>query len=272
MASIHHGMKRRSGLTTALVGGVRVKTATIPSLAVARRIRSFSSRAGTAATAASATSTSRFPPRLLTFNNISSFHHDPSLSSFSTSTKNPKSEKGPIRSSNCNNALKKGEESESFTNLLTKPVTALQGIGPIHEGQLSSLKLHTIADLAKYKYFHLARALLTLSRVEEEEIDSTQRGHRLMNVNKGLDKAYETWSFRQLVEKAPPSALQGLSAVAGQTLTEMGVNTIGDLAHWKFCLWAEAIEVAHKYEEEEKVQNVVVDDGDHEKKEGKQSS
>ena len=267
-------MKRWSGLAAALVRGVRAKTTTISSLGVARRKSSFSSRAAAPATAASSTSICRFPPRLLIFLIICSFHRALSLSSISTSTKNPKSKERPIRSSNCNNALKKGEELESFTNLLTKPVTALQGIGPVHEAQLSSLKLRTIADMAKYKYFHLARALLTLSRVEEE-MDSTttakedQRGHRFMNVNEGLDKAYETWSFRELVDKAPPSALQGLSATAGQTLTEMGVNTIGDLAHWKFCLWAEAIEVAHKYEEEEEVQSAVMDDSDDEKKEGK---
>ena len=148
---------------------------------------------------------------------------------------------------NMNNALKKGDEVCSFQELIdTKSVTSLQGIGPVHQGQLEQLKLKTIHDLAQYKFFHLARSIQTLALTEEA-------GGRLedavMNIDKGVDKAYEHQSFAEIA-KAPVAALQGISDEKGDIWKQLGVKTVGDLAKFKYCLWAEAIQTAAKFEEE----------------------
>jgi hypothetical protein len=62
-----------------------------------------------------------------------------------------------------------------------------------------------------------------------------------MNINKALDKAFETKSFKELVN-APLSALQGLSDNDQKLLHEaFGIHTIKDLANLKFVKWAQAI-------------------------------
>mmetsp|Transcript_21893 Transcript_21893/g.28340 ORF Transcript_21893/g.28340 Transcript_21893/m.28340 type:complete len:203 (+) Transcript_21893:242-850(+) len=153
---------------------------------------------------------------------------------------------GATTTLNCNKALKKGDEAVSFKELIeSKPVTSLQGIGPKHEAQLEALKLRTIADLANYKFFHLARSIQTLAQVEEA---GERLEHATMNLDKGLDKAFESMSLNEVC-KAPASALSGLSDIAGETLKQLGVKTVDDLAQWKYCKWAEAIQVAAKYEQ-----------------------
>ena len=70
----------------------------------------------------------------------------------------------------------------------------------------------------------------------------------MMNVNKMVDKAYETKTLKEIVE-APAAALQGLSDAAGELLDDLGVKTVGDLAAFKYCRWAEAIITAAQYED-----------------------
>ena len=145
---------------------------------------------------------------------------------------------------NCAFALVKAHENSSFKELTASNTSALQGIGPVHEEKLQSLKLRTIQDLANYKFYHLAKAIHTLAQTEEV-------GGRLevaaMNLNKGLDKAYEKSSFKDLLD-APVDALQGVSETSGATLKALGAGTIGDLATLKYCQWAEAISTASKFE------------------------
>jgi hypothetical protein len=91
----------------------------------------------------------------------------------------------------------------------------------------------------------LAKAIVVLAETEVNEgrlVDSK------LNINKGVDKAYENMSLGQLVQ-APVDALQGLSEKAGERLQTMGVRTVGDLAKFKYCKWAEAMQIAAKYEE-----------------------
>ena len=62
-----------------------------------------------------------------------------------------------------------------------------------------------------------------------------------MNINKALDKAYETKSLKELVD-APVAALEGLSDADAEALGKaLGIKTIGDLGRNKFFLWAQAI-------------------------------
>lgn len=151
----------------------------------------------------------------------------------------------PPHQLNMNLALIKKEEGGYFSDLATHPVVTLQGIGPKHSEQLHALGLKTLQQLADYKFFHLAKAIHTLSMVEEEE--SRMEGS-VMNLNKGLDKDFEHFPLKALVDQ-PVHALQGLTPAAGENFQSLGVKTIGDLAEFKYCKWAEAIVSAAKFEE-----------------------
>jgi hypothetical protein len=106
--------------------------------------------------------------------------------------------------------------------------------------------LKTIQQLADYKFFHLSRSIVTLSKVEE---DGGRLDETLMNIDKGLDKAFETKPFKELIDQ-PVHILQGISPKAGETLASLGVKTVQDLASFKYCQLAESIVVAAKFEDE----------------------
>jgi hypothetical protein len=63
----------------------------------------------------------------------------------------------------------------------------------------------------------------------------------MANINKFLDKSFETMEFAELV-KAPVDALAGISqGDAAALATALNIKTIGDLATNKYVLWAQAI-------------------------------
>ncbi|XDD41696.1 hypothetical protein AB3N58_10275 [Leptospira sp. WS60.C2] len=62
-----------------------------------------------------------------------------------------------------------------------------------------------------------------------------------MNINKAVDKAYETKSLKEIAD-SPVSAIQGLSeGDADLLLKAFNVKTIRDLANLKYVKWAQAI-------------------------------
>jgi hypothetical protein len=62
-----------------------------------------------------------------------------------------------------------------------------------------------------------------------------------MNINKAVDKAFETKSFKDLAE-SPVSALQGLSEGDSELLLKaFNVKSVRDLANLKYVKWAQAI-------------------------------
>ncbi len=69
-----------------------------------------------------------------------------------------------------------------------------------------------------------------------------------INVNKAVDKAFETKSLREIAD-APVSALEGLSEANAALLGQLGIKTIRDLGEWKFANWAQAIVELAKLEE-----------------------
>ena len=69
-----------------------------------------------------------------------------------------------------------------------------------------------------------------------------------INVNKAVDKAYESKSLKQIAD-APVAALEGLSDAHAKHLAELGIKTIRDLGEWKFANWAKAIVELSKLEE-----------------------
>jgi hypothetical protein len=62
-----------------------------------------------------------------------------------------------------------------------------------------------------------------------------------MNINKAVDKAYETKSLKEIAD-APVDALEGVSASDAELLQKaFNVKTIRDLANLKYVKWAQAI-------------------------------
>jgi nucleotidyltransferase/DNA polymerase involved in DNA repair len=146
---------------------------------------------------------------------------------------------------NISEALMKDDEGRHLADVTEDEVSTLQGIGSFSTQVLKALDIKTIGDLATYKYFLLARALKTLAEAETK--DGRLTGS-VMNVDKAVDKAWETKSLKELCE-APTEALEGIAEDACELLESLGVKSIGDLAEFKYCRWAEAIVLASKYEE-----------------------
>ena len=147
---------------------------------------------------------------------------------------------------NCAKVLSKGDAGgKHFSDLIQLPVHDLQGIGPKHENELKQLGIKTIENLANYKFFHLARSIVTLA---ETEVENGRLEDAVMNIDKGVDKAYEQMSFND-IKKQPVQALLGISEEAGLTFKLLGVSTVADLANFKYCRWAEAIVTAAKFEQ-----------------------
>jgi len=150
---------------------------------------------------------------------------------------------------NINHALKKAEEGDSFRDLALQPVMTLQGIGPKHLQGLESLNLKTIQQLADYKFFHLARSVTVLSKTEQ--VNGRSEDSK-MNIRKGIDKEFQSLPLSDLIEM-PVHVFKELAPVTGgKAFQSLGINTVADLAEFKYCRWAEAIVGAAKFEEEDK--------------------
>ena len=103
--------------------------------------------------------------------------------------------------------------------------------------------LKTVKDLASYKYFKIAKAIKVLATTEGKRVPGAT-----MNLDNCLDKEHETKSLKEILE-LPISALEGLTTTADETLKDLGVKTIEDLAEFKYAQWAEAIITLAPYEE-----------------------
>lgn len=142
---------------------------------------------------------------------------------------------------NCAEALMKDKEGLHFSEIVD--IADLQGIGPHSERVLKALGVSTVPQLATYKFFLMARALATLAETEGKRLSSA-----VMNVDKAVDKDWESKTFKEIVE-GPVSCLEGLTEDADSLLKDLGVKTVGDLATLKYCRWAEAmVLLGEKYE------------------------
>lgn len=142
---------------------------------------------------------------------------------------------------NAAEALMKDKEGLHFSDIVE--IKDLQGIGPHAERVLKALGVSTVKELATYKFFLMARALATMAEVEGKRLTGS-----VMNVDKAVDKEYETKTFKEICE-GPVSCLEGLTEAADTLLKDLGVKTVGDLATFKYCRWAEAmVLLGEKYE------------------------
>lgn len=69
-----------------------------------------------------------------------------------------------------------------------------------------------------------------------------------MNLNKLLDKEFETKSLTDILD-APPSALEGLTPKHDELLAQLKIKTVRDLGSWKFANWARALTQLAEHEE-----------------------
>jgi len=135
-------------------------------------------------------------------------------------------------------AVDKAHEGKSFAEVAELPPGALQGLKEEKaDALLAKLGVKTVADLGAYRHFRTARAVAALARRER---DGARPAGARSNVCRAVDKAWEARSLREIAA-APPSALQGLTPADDETLAALGVRSVGDLAKWKYCLWAEGI-------------------------------
>ena len=170
-----------------------------------------------------------------------------STSGTTTSTTTPTSPENNAWSKhtlNCGAALDKASETSHFTDLVNQSVSTLQGIGPKHTAWLQQVHLDTIQDLADFKFFRLAVSIQALASIEQERLPGA-----VMNLNKGLDKAFETATFQEIL-KAPVHCLQGISEEkAAEVWKPLGIATVQDMADCKYFHWASAIVTAAKFEQ-----------------------
>jgi hypothetical protein len=149
---------------------------------------------------------------------------------------------------NVSGAVDKAHEAKSFKEIAKLPPGALQGLKEDKaDALLAKLGVKTVADLGSFRHFRTARALASLAKREQ---DAARPPGARSNVNRAVDKAWEAKSLREIVA-APPSALQGLTPESDETLKALGVKTVGDLAKWKYCVWAESIGVLAGLESED---------------------
>lgn len=70
-----------------------------------------------------------------------------------------------------------------------------------------------------------------------------------INLYKALDKEFQGKSLKEILE-APIAAFSGISEDGGKILADkFHIKTIGDLANWKFAVFARAIQDLTKAEE-----------------------
>lgn len=146
---------------------------------------------------------------------------------------------------NISEAVDKAEEGMKFGELAESKIEVLQGIGPKSDAVLESMGVSTVSDLAKYKYYQLAKAIAALA---ETETEGGRPAGSTMNVDNAVTKDHETKTLGELLD-APVSAMEGLTPKADELLGHLGVKSIKDLANFKYAKWAEAIVELSKYEE-----------------------
>eukprot|EP00931_Biecheleriopsis_adriatica_P094526 TRINITY_DN68161_c0_g1_i1.p1 TRINITY_DN68161_c0_g1~~TRINITY_DN68161_c0_g1_i1.p1 ORF type:complete len:189 (+),score=49.34 TRINITY_DN68161_c0_g1_i1:52-567(+) len=161
------------------------------------------------------------------------------------SPKKAKTSGKPAYVLNLNRYLVKDMETLSLHDIAFKPVAALQGLAALGTEALNHRGVKTILDLANWKFYKFAKALVVLEGGEEcgARDDAGE-----MNCNKMLDKKWETKSISEILD-APVSALSGLTEKDDELFAKVHVKSVRDLGKWKFANWAEAMcDVAYSAE------------------------
>jgi len=157
-----------------------------------------------------------------------------------------KSKQSDVFQLNANKAVDKVHETKSFSEIVKLPPSALQGLNEKADTVLAEFGIKTIRDMANWKYYLMAVAIVDLSKTEEK---AGRAENSKLNINKALDKKHEKASFKEIV-KLPLSAYKGLTESADEAFKPIGaaVRTIGELAKWKYFGWARSMTILADYE------------------------
>jgi len=119
----------------------------------------------------------------------------------SSTPKKSKSDDRETYTLNANNCLDKKHEVDSFKTVIKLPPSALQGLANRADDILEEFKIKTIEDLAKWKYYKIAKAIKTLAEVEEVSDEKSKRDPKnAMNLNHALDKDWEKKNLQRNLE------------------------------------------------------------------------
>jgi len=165
-----------------------------------------------------------------------------------TEKKAAKPKKADTHQLNANKAVDKKHEGKSFTDIVKLPPSALQGLSEDADAMFAKYNIKTIAQLASWKFYNAAVAIVELSKLEEKGKRETASQ---ANISKLVDKAYEKSSLKELA-KGSLSVFKGLSEAADNHFTIQGftVRTISELAKNKFPKIAQGLVTLSEFEGE----------------------
>lgn len=144
------------------------------------------------------------------------------------------------RSFNLNSCLVPKFAMKNLHTVVNAPLWVLSGMGTRRASLLGKVGLKTVKQLANWKFAKWAEACYILAPQSEEGVIDVHDKAREMNINAALDKDWEGYSLKELLD-APLSAFQGISEAKDRTFEAVGLKTIRDLATWKYYIWARAI-------------------------------
>ena len=154
---------------------------------------------------------------------------------------------------NLNLAIVKEYRGKTIKEILDSPVDALRGLSDIGEEALQKLGVKTVREVAVWRPFLLARAIVTLAPTEstdkDAESDAPATGGILkkMNIRNMLDKEFEALPLKQ-VPDLPVSALSILPPECVEVLHTMRIRTIKHLGQRKYFHWANSMLELEQYE------------------------
>jgi hypothetical protein len=103
-------------------------------------------------------------------------------------------------SMNVNDIVDKAYEGKSFAELAASPVSALQGMADWTDAVGEDLKIPTVGQLGRWKYFLWARAFADLA---EHEMPDRRVDGSTLNANKALDEAHEGKTIKEILALPP---------------------------------------------------------------------
>ena len=153
---------------------------------------------------------------------------------------------------NLNLTIVKDYRGKTIKEILDSPVTALRGLSDIGEEALQKLGVKTVREVATWKPFLLARAIVTLAPTESTDNDTETAPagggiSKKMNIRNMLDKEFEALPLKQ-VPDLPVSALSILPPECVEVLHTMRIRTIKHLGQRKYFHWANSMLELEQYE------------------------
>jgi len=161
---------------------------------------------------------------------------------------------GPY-SMNINKAVDKAYEKRSLREILSEPISTIQGLTHLADDALAPLGLRTVRDLGTWRFYLLARAIVTLAE-KEELLARSSTGtspaappapSQQMNIRSALDREHERKSLKHVL-KLPPSAFNMFPGSADAALAKLKISTIQQLGSRKTFEWAHAMVELERYE------------------------